>query len=191
MTTSPFSWLRRFLAHDLTLLHPNTQAPKRCLFHGQNMQVKIKKLHPNAKVPTYATDGSAAFDLYALTVNGSHRFSSFVTEGYPVLCDTGIAFELPPGYGMFILSRSGQGFKHDTRLSNCIGLLDFDYRGSAQVKLICDQDVPDDQMPFDVEPGDRVAQAVILPVPRISFNVVDELTDTERGANGFGSTGQK
>ena len=98
---------------------------------------------------------------------------------------------LPPGYGMFILSRSGQGFKHDTRLSNCIGLLDFDYRGSAQVKLICDQDVPDDQMPFDVSPGDRVAQAVILPTPRISFNVVDELTDTERGANGFGSTGQK
>ena len=155
------------------------------------MQVKIKKLHPNAKVPTYATNGSAAFDLYALTVNGSHRFSSFVTEGDPVLCDTGIAFELPPGYGMFILSRSGQGFKHDTRLSNCIGLLDFDYRGSVQVKLICDQDVPDDQMPFNVEPGDRVAQAVILPIPRISFNVVDELTDTERGANGFGSTGQK
>ena len=155
------------------------------------MQVKIKKLHPNAKVPTYATDGSAAFDLYALTVNGSHRFSSFVTEGYPVLCDTGIAFELPPGYGMFILSRSGQGFKHDTRLSNCIGLLDFDYRGSAQVKLICDQDVPDDQMPFDVSPGDRIAQAVILPTPHISFNVVDELTDTARGANGFGSTGQK
>ena len=161
------------------------------------MQVKIKKLHPNAKVPTYATDGSAAFDLYALTVNGSHRFSSFVTEGYPVLCDTGIAFELPPGYGMFILSRSGQGFKHDTRLSNCIGLLDFgiglldfDYRGSAQVKLICDQDVPDDQMPFDVAPGDRIAQAVILPIPRVDFNVVEELTETARGTGGFGSTGK-
>jgi len=154
------------------------------------INVKIKKLHPNAKVPTYATDGSAAFDLHALTVNGSHRFSSFVTEGYPVLCDTGIAFELPPGYGMFILSRSGQGFKHDTRLSNCVGLLDFDYRGAAQVKLICDQDVPDDQMPFDVAPGDRVAQAVILPIPRVDFNVVEELTETARGTGGFGSTGK-
>ena len=155
------------------------------------MQVKIKKLHPNAKTPTYATDGSAAFDLYALTVNGSHQLRSLVTEGYPVLCDTGIAFELPPGYGMFILSRSGQGFKFDTRLSNCIGLLDFDYRGAAQVKLVCDQDVPDDKPPFDVAPGDRIAQAVILPIPRVEFSVVDQLSDTERGANGFGSTGQK
>lgn len=79
------------------------------------MQVNIKKLHPNAKVPTYATDGSTAFDLYALTVNGSHQLRSLVTEGYPVLCDTGIAFELPPGYGMFILSRSGQGQDHHHR----------------------------------------------------------------------------
>ena len=153
-----------------------------------HITVNIKKLHPDAKAPTYATDGSAAFDLYALTVNGSYH-SSFVTDGYPVTCDTGIAFELPPGYGMFILSRSGKGFKHDTRLSNCIGLLDFDYRGSAQVKLICDQDVTDDQMPFDVAPGDRIAQAVILPIPRVDFNVVEELTETARGTGGFGSTG--
>ena len=155
------------------------------------MQVNIKKLHPNAKVPTYSTDGSAAFDLYALTVNGSHQLRSLVTEGYPVLCDTGIAFELPPGYGMFILSRSGQGFKFDTRLSNCIGLLDFDYRGAAQVKLVCDQDVPDDKPPFDVAPGDRIAQAVILPIPRVEFSVVDQLSETARGTSGFGSTGSK
>ena len=152
--------------------------------------VNIKKLHPNAKVPTYATDGSAAFDLYALTVNGAHHLPSLVTEGNPVLCDTGIAFELPPGYGMFILPRSGHGFKFNTRLSNCIGLLDFDYRGAAQVKLVCDQDTPDDKPPLDVRPGDRIAQAVIIPVPHVDFNVVKELTETARGAGGFGSTGK-
>ena len=154
------------------------------------INVKIKKLHPNAKVPTYATDGSAAFDLYALTVNGSHHFRSLVTEGSPVLCDTGIAFELPSGYGMFILSRSGHGFKHDTRLSNCVGLLDFDYRGGAQVKLVRDKDAPDYKRPMNVAPGDRVAQAVILPIPRVNFCVVDELTETARGTGGFGSTGK-
>lgn len=152
--------------------------------------VPVKKLHPNAKVPTYATDGSAAFDLYALTVNGSHHLHSLVTDGSPVLCDTGIAFELPPGYGMFILSRSGHGFRHDVRLSNCIGLLDFDYRGAAQVKLVCDQDTPDDKLPFGVSPGDRIAQAVILPIPRVEFNVVDQLSETARGTGGFGSTGK-
>jgi dUTP pyrophosphatase len=153
-----------------------------------NMQVKIKQLHPNAKMPTYATDGSGAFDLYAATVDGFAQIGKTVTHGAPVLCDTGLAFEIPESYGMFILSRSGHGFKFDTRLSNAVGLADADFRGSVQVKLTCDQDrecVPD----LFVKPGDRIAQAVILPIPRVAFEWADELTSTDRGANGFGSTG--
>lgn len=153
------------------------------------LNVKIKKLHPSAKIPTYATDGSAAFDLYALAVNDGYHLGSTVSPGYPVLCRTGLAFEIPAGHGMFILSRSGHGFKDDTRLANCVGLLDFDYRGEAMVKLTCDHE-DDERPPLLIKPGDRIAQAVILPIPHCTFTEVEELTPTARGTGGFGSTGQ-
>ena len=94
------------------------------------MQINIKQLSPLAKMPTYATDGSGWFDLYSI-----NTLPRLVQEGHPVVFDTGLAFEIPPGYGMFILSRSGHGFNFDTRLANCVGCIDSDYRGEVKVIL--------------------------------------------------------
>lgn len=148
------------------------------------MNINIKKLSPLAKMPTYATDGSGWFDLYSI-----NTLPRLVQDGHPVVFDTGLAFEIPPGHGMFILSRSGHGFNFDTRLANCVGCIDSDYRGEIKVKLTCDVE-RDEGMPMSVMPGDRIAQACILPIPRVSFSFVDELGDTTRGKGGFGSTGR-
>ena len=154
------------------------------------MKLKIKKLHPQAKLPTYATEGSACFDLYAATVDGKSHIPSELHQGYPVTCGTGLSFEIPAGHAMLIFSRSGHGFKHGARLANCVGVIDSDYRGEVAVKLACDQDeVPIEWRPLLVRPGDRIAQAMIIPVPEIGLELVDELSDTARGDRGFGSTG--
>lgn len=147
------------------------------------MQIKIKKTSPLAKTPTYATDGSGCFDLYAI-----NPLATLVHEGYPVTFDTGLAFEIPQGYGMFILSRSGHGFNFDTRLANCVGFIDSDYRGEVKVKLTCDKE-HEEAMPMAVKAGDRIAQACILPVPRVGFEITEELSETVRGEGGFGSSG--
>ena len=148
------------------------------------MQINIKKLSPLAKTPTYATDGSGCFDLYSI-----NTLPLLVHEGWPVQFDTGLAFEIPPGYGMFILSRSGHGFNFDTRLANCVGFIDSDYRGSVKVKLTADQE-HEEAMPLSIMPGDRIAQACILPIPKVEFIVTEELSETARGEGGFGSTGK-
>ena len=147
------------------------------------MDINIKLKSPLAKIPTYATDGSGCFDLY-----GTNLHSVIVNEGWPVVIGTGLEVEIPKGYGMFILSRSGHGFKFDTRLANCVGFIDSDYRGEIMVKLTADVE-RDEAAPLVISPGDRIAQACILPVPRIGFNVVQSLSETARGAGGFGSTG--
>ena len=149
------------------------------------MNIKIKKLHPDAIVPTYGTDGAAAFDLYACVV-GDDRDRAYIAHGESVEVDTGLAFEVPDGYAMFIYSRSGHGFVDDVRLANCVGVIDSDYRGPVQVKLTADAGSGG----FGVCVGDRIAQAVILPVPRVEFEVVDTLAPTARGTGGFGSTGK-
>lgn len=149
----------------------------------QKTTVKIKKVHPDAVIPTYATDGSGAFDLYAVGLPSTGITLDNFIHG-PAIIDTGIAFEVPPGYGMFILSRSGMGFKNDIRLANCVGLIDSDYRDTVKVKLTSDS-----EFEYGVHNGDRIAQAVILPLPQVRFIEVDELSTTERGTGGFGSTG--
>lgn len=142
------------------------------------MQVKIKKLHPDAIIPQYATPGAACFDL-SCTDPGNQ------THNYNIVLNTGLAFEIPEGHVMLIFSRSGHGFKNNTRLANCVGVIDADYRGEVKVKLTVD---PGGE--FDVATGDRIAQAMIIPVEQVQFAVVDELGNTERGTGGFGSTGQ-
>lgn len=141
------------------------------------MKVKIKKLHPDALMPQYGSDGAGCFDLHC--VNGG-----FVTN-YLVF-ETGLAFEIPEGHVMLVFSRSGHAFKSDTRLSNCVGVIDHDYRGEVRVKLRCDSNIN----ALAVKPGDRIAQAMIIPYPKVEFDWTDELSDTERGDGGFGSTGQ-
>jgi dUTP pyrophosphatase len=176
--------------------------------------IKIKKLHPLAKVPAYAHDTDACFDLHACMVDGTAYIGRHVEPGYPVTFGTGLAFEVPEGWAMLIFSRSGQGFIHGVRLANCVGVIDAGFRGEVMVKLTSDAlegdpviaDKPPyfvqpgdriaqamlviaDTPPYFVQPGDRIAQAMLVPVHRVAFEVVEELGDSERGAGGLGSTG--
>lgn len=142
------------------------------------IKLRVKKLHPDAIIPQYATPGAACFDLCSLT-------DGIATQGAPIICDTGLAFEIPEGHVMLIYSRSGHGFKNDARLSNCVGVIDADYRGEVKVKLAKDSlgGV------FRISAGDRIAQAMVVPVDRVAFEEVTDLSETERGTGGFGSTG--
>ena len=148
------------------------------------MRVKIKKLHKDAVVPTYGTSGAACFDLYAVSAT-KQSITSAYTHHQTMTCNTGLAFEVPEGYVMMVYSRSGHGFKDDTRLANCVGVIDSDYRGEVVVKLTFDGvgSFP------NIKEGQRIAQAMIVPVNQVSFDVVEELNETSRGVGGFGSTG--
>ena len=150
------------------------------------MKLKIQLQHPNAQVPTYGTDGAACFDLYAAQVNGASSIGDVVYPGHPVLCDTGIEFEVPDGYMLQVRSRSGLAFKHGVQAFH--GTVDADFRGTVQVLLTCAY-LDDDEPPVKINPGDRIAQACLVPAPRVGFEVVEQLTLTERGAGGFGHTG--
>ena len=141
------------------------------------MQIKIKKLHPDAILPTYATDGSACFDIYSL--------ESVCTQQPQAIIKTGLAFEIPEGYALMVYSRSGHAFKSDIRLANCVAVIDSDYRGELLVKLTRDVDAG-----IHVEYGERVAQGMIIPIEQVGFIEVDELKTTQRGEGGFGSTGK-
>lgn len=142
------------------------------------INLKVKRLTDTAKLPTYAHDGDACFDLYADDVNETFGGTVFT-------CDTGLSVEVPQGYAMMIYSRSGHGFKNNMRLSNCVGVLDSGYRGPVMVKLTCDR-----QIQYVPKVGDRIAQAMLIPVPVDTFEEVTELSDSERGEGGFGSSGR-
>lgn len=142
-------------------------------------QLRFTKLDYRAKTPVYATDGAGAFDIATIDTGS-------VPPTWGITFRTGLAFEIPEGYSMFIFSRSGHGFKHGVRLSNAVGILDSDFRGELRVKLHNDGDSV-----FEAESGDRIAQAVIIETPRYEFIEVDALSPTERGTNGYGSTGVK
>lgn len=146
------------------------------------MKVRIQKLHPAAQEPVYATDGSGCFDIRAVLDQ-----SKTIYLGESALIPTGLAFEIPEGHVMLIYGRSGHAFKHGTRLSNCVAVIDSDYRGQVMVKLTRDYETDTEAM--TVHHGDRIAQAMILPIPRIEFEVAEQLTLTDRGDGGFGSTG--
>jgi dUTP pyrophosphatase len=152
---------------------------------AHTVNLKVKRLTDTATLPTYATDGSACFDLYADQVRNPDVFS-IVTQSSPAVIDTGLSFEIPAGWCMLIFSRSGHGFKEGIRLANCVGVIDSDYRGEVKVKLTRD----DLGLPlFKVEHGDRIAQAMLVPTYRVGFEEVQELSDTVRGTGGLGSTG--
>jgi dUTP pyrophosphatase len=103
-----------------------------------------------------------------------------------VALKTGLAFEIPEGYVMKVYSRSGHGFKNGIRLANGTGIIDSDYRGEVMVKMHNDGDTA-----VLITAGERIAQAMIEPIQQVSFEVVDELSDTARGSGGLGSTGTK
>lgn len=146
--------------------------------------VKVQRLQPDARIPTYGSDGAACFDFYAYCPNTR----TFLLPNNPVVFNTGIAIEIPEGWALLIYSRSGHGFKSDTRLSNCVGVIDSDYRGEIKVRLI--RDTLGDSHPHYIDHGDRIAQGMLVPVEKIQFEIVNQLSTTERGAGGFGSTGK-
>lgn len=144
--------------------------------------VKIKLLNENTKVPTYGSDGAACFDLYA---SESVVVPAFMQKKIP----TGLAFEIPKGYAMLVFPRSSIGSKTPLRMANSVGIIDSDYRG--EVFCLYDNDGSNNiYLDYEVHEGDRIAQAMILPVEQIQFSVVDKLSETARGEGGFGSTGK-
>lgn len=140
------------------------------------MKVNIVKLYEDVKTPTYATDGSGCFDLYS-------RVDGYLEKGYPGKIPLGIKIEVPKDHVLLLFSRSGHGFNNDVRLSNCVGVIDSDYRGEIMVKLTADGGS------FYIKKDDRIVQGLIIPIPKVEFNVVDALSETKRGEGGFGSTG--
>ena len=142
---------------------------------AQPLQVKIKRLHPSAVIPTYAKAGDAGMDLVATSVIGE---SDQVTYG------TGIAVEIPAGYVGLIFPRSSIR-KTALSLSNAVGVIDSGYRG--EISATFNRSFDNDRCHYSH--GDKVAQMIIMPYPQIEFEEVDDLSTTDRGAGGFGSTG--
>lgn len=145
------------------------------------MKVRFKKLSPQAIVPTYAHNGDACFDIYAL---GDMEKPVDIRPDGAAVVPTGISFEVPMGYVMLVFSRSGHGFKNGVRLGNAVGVIDAGYRGELQVALR-----NDGRAWFKVAHGDRIAQAMIIPRPAIELEEAGELSDSSRGTGGLGSTG--
>lgn len=141
--------------------------------------VKIKKLSPNAQIPTKGSEYSAGYDLRAC-IDDVVTIDAHST----VKIGTGLAIEIPPGYFGAVFARSGLATKEGLRPANCVGVCDSDYRGEYIVALHNDGD--DTKA---IYPGDRIAQLVIMPYLSVYFHEVDELSDTHRGEGGFGSTG--
>ena len=144
-----------------------------------NLKLKVKRLTDTAKIPTYAHEGDACFDIYS---DGIKEIGGATTTH-----STGLKFEMPKGYAMMIYSRSGMAFKSDTRLANCVGVIDSGYVGEVMVKLTSDSGCLG---ALDYKRGDRIAQAMLIPVPVVEFEEVDDVEDTERGDGGFGSSGK-
>lgn len=157
------------------------------------MEVKIKKLHPDAVIPAYAKAGDAGMDLTAVSMK---------IDEYSNICyGTGLAFEIPEGYVGLVFPRSSN-CKKDVILTNCVGVIDSGYRGEVSFKFKgldgCVNKMYGEEgfaiknrifgKAFKV--GDRIGQIIIMPYPQIEFVEVDELSETERGTGGYGSSGR-
>ncbi len=154
------------------------------------MQVKIKRLKPNAVIPTYAKEGDAGMDLVATEI--LKDTPEQITYG------TGLAMEIRDGFVGLVFPRSSIR-KTGLQLSNSVGVIDSGYRGEIQAtfnKIFGGEGMYDEMKVNEIQPndyykvGDRIAQIIILPYPQIEFEEVEELSDSERGEGGFGSTGK-
>lgn len=144
-------------------------------------KVNIKKLNPNAKIPAYGTEYAAGADMYAFIEE-----NVVINPGETKFISTGISLEVPVGYAGLIYARSGLACKKGLAPANKVGVVDSDYRGEVVVALHNHSNEPK-----EIEPFERVAQLVITPYLKADFQLQEELEDTDRGANGFGSTGTK
>lgn len=149
------------------------------------MELKIKPLSPKLgkeiPLPSYATPGSAGMDLRACLDE-----PVTIPAGERGRIPTGLAIALPgPEWVALVYARSGLAIKHGLAPANCVGVIDSDYRGEVVVGLLNSS-----REDYTIEPGERVAQLVIMPVTQAAITVTEELDETERGAGGFGSTGR-
>jgi dUTP pyrophosphatase len=147
----------------------------------QSLQVKILDERMRDQLPAYGTPGSAGLDLRAC-IDATIE----IAPGQTVLVPTGLAiFVEDPRYAAFILPRSGLGHKHGIVLGNLVGLIDSDYQGQLMVSTW-----NRGATPFKLEPMERLAQLVVMPVQQVQLKVVEEFTESSRGTGGFGSTGR-
>lgn len=144
------------------------------------MNMRYKKINPTAIEPIRGSEYSAGLDLCACIEKGDIE----VSAGKTAKIGTGIAVEIPHGFFGAVLARSGLATKRGLRPANCVGVIDADYRGEVIVALHNDTDHCE-----TIQTGDRIAQLVIMPYLPVQLEEVDELSDTIRGENGFGSTG--
>lgn len=144
------------------------------------MEIKIKKLTATAKIPTRESSSAAGYDLYA-DITDEIRVKPHET----VKVNTGVAMEIPEGYFGGIAARSGLASKEGLRPANCYGIVDSDYRGPIIVALHNDSEVE-----RVVTPQERIGQIIIQPYLNVTFCEVEDLSETDRGSNGFGSTGK-
>ena len=142
------------------------------------IKLKVKKLNTKAQIPAYQTVEAAGFDLHSTE-------EVVIAPNERKLIGTGLAFDIPNGYEIQIRPRSGLAYKHGITVLNTPGTIDSDYRGEIKVLLINHSTES-----FEIKVGERIAQAVIKEVIQATFEEVEELSETLRGAGGFGSTGK-
>ena len=142
--------------------------------------IRVKKLNPNAFLPAYGSQEAAGADLYACL-----DAPVTIEPGETAWIPTGLALEVPKGCAGLVYARSSMGVKRGLAPANKVGVIDSDYRGEIRVVLLNHGKVPQ-----TVEHGERVAQFLITPVLTPAYTEVDELTNTDRGTGGFGSTGK-
>lgn len=143
------------------------------------MEVKVKKLNPDAVLPSLGSEYAAGADLYSIE-------QVSIPAGQTVMVHTGLSMEIPVGYGGFVFARSGLACKMDLAPANKVGVVDADYRGEIMVALH-----NHGQIDRTLDKGERIAQMVIMPYLAAQYIEVEELSDTKRGSGGFGSTGRK
>ena len=145
------------------------------------MKIKLRRLHKDAIIPTYATEGSAAVDLYVI-----ENYS--IKPGKVIWLRTGIAIEVPKGYYAEVYNRSGMAAKREIIIVSS-RVIDSDYRGELMIPVKLIADIPDGWF-SPIKKGSRIAQMIIKKYEKIDFEEVDELSETDRGTGGFGSTGK-
>lgn len=148
------------------------------------LKIKIKRLSSKSILPTYSKEGDAGMDLTAISKQRDNNGN--------IVYDTGLAFEIPKGYVGLLFPRSSNS-KTNLRLANSVGVLDSGYRGSVVFKFkdaLYTRTNSTVEFLKRYEIGDRIGQIIVLPYPQIEFEEVEELTDTDRGEGGFGSTGK-
>ena len=146
------------------------------------MKVKVQKLYDMAIIPEYQTEGSAALDLHACSYG--EWTDLVIPPNSRKLVKSGLAFAVPQGYMAIVSPRSGSALKAGITITNSPGIIDSDYRGDIGTII-----QNDGLVNFKISDGDRVSQLTFVPILRVELEEADELDDTERGADGFGSTG--